>query len=236
MKPAASREFHPGKIAIGVNSLTYLCPLQTRNCAIAVVANLLGRTDLSRWSRLRSKHLSLHCSIVPELTTRIPFKIINDQLRASKYPKLSQQQFRHDCLMLVLRSFLHTDRTAWCNRHWRAPSHRSVPVEPARADRGTGIAPRKDSQGRERRRSADAAADEIRVGGQSQDCKCIGPHRAAIDPRPRRRGDRIGGSGFFSRRYTALYRPEPGGQAARRGDVGALCPSARGERRAGIVT
>jgi hypothetical protein len=43
---------------------------------------------------------------------------------------------------------------------------------------------------------------------------------AAITPRPRRRGDRIGGSGFFSRRYTALYRPKPRGQAAGCGDVG----------------
>src|SRR6266404_4376068 len=42
MEPAATREFHPGRIAIAAKLLTYLCPLQSRNCAIVLVANLPG--------------------------------------------------------------------------------------------------------------------------------------------------------------------------------------------------
>ena len=33
------------------------------------------------------------------------------------------------------------------------------------------------------------AADEVRAGHQPQDRECARPHRPALDPRPRRRGD-----------------------------------------------
>ncbi len=50
---------------------------------------------------------------------------------------------------------------------------------------------RQDPQGREARRSAGAAADHLRAGRQSQDRQGARPHRAAVDPRPRRRGHRM---------------------------------------------
>ena len=50
---------------------------------------------------------------------------------------------------------------------------------------------RKDPQGRQARRSAGPAADQIRAGHQPQDRQGARPHRAAIAPRPRRRGDRM---------------------------------------------
>ena len=50
---------------------------------------------------------------------------------------------------------------------------------------------RKDPQGRQAGRSAGPAADDIRAGRQSQDRQGARPHRAAIDPRPRRRGHRV---------------------------------------------
>ena len=50
---------------------------------------------------------------------------------------------------------------------------------------------RKDPQGRQAGRSAGPAADQIRAGHQSQDRQGARPHRAALDPRPRRRGHRM---------------------------------------------
>jgi ABC transporter substrate binding protein len=47
---------------------------------------------------------------------------------------------------------------------------------------------RKDPQGREAVRSPSTAADDVRAGRQSQDREGVRPHRAAIDPRPCRRG------------------------------------------------
>src|SRR6266851_6538082 len=74
----------------------------------------------------------------------------------------------------------------------------------------------KDPQGRQAGRSAGPAADDIRAGGQSQDRQRARPHRPAIDPRPRRRGDRM------NRRELLLL----GGAAI------AGCRSARAQRRA----
>src|SRR5205814_1959139 len=39
--------------------------------------------------------------------------------------------------------------------------------------------------------SASAAADDIRTGGQPEDRAATWPHRSAVDPLPRRRGDRM---------------------------------------------
>src|SRR5580704_3920426 len=49
----------------------------------------------------------------------------------------------------------------------------------------------KDPQGRQAGRSAGPAADDIRASRQPQDRQGARPRRAAIDPRPRRRGDRM---------------------------------------------
>jgi putative ABC transport system substrate-binding protein len=43
------------------------------------------------------------------------------------------------------------------------------------------------------RRSADRATDQVRAGRQPQDCQGARAHRATIDPRSRRRGDRMSG-------------------------------------------
>src|SRR5262249_24285613 len=50
---------------------------------------------------------------------------------------------------------------------------------------------RPDPQGGETRRSTCSATDDVRAGGQSQDCQCTRPHDPACDRRPRRRGDRV---------------------------------------------
>jgi len=50
---------------------------------------------------------------------------------------------------------------------------------------------RKEPLGREARRSAGPIADHVRAGGQSEDRDSARSHRAALDPRPRRRGDRV---------------------------------------------
>src|SRR5438270_392552 len=50
---------------------------------------------------------------------------------------------------------------------------------------------RKDPQRRQAGRSASPAADHIRAGHQSRDRQNARPHRAAINPRPRRRGHRM---------------------------------------------
>src|SRR6476660_4371294 len=50
---------------------------------------------------------------------------------------------------------------------------------------------RKDPQGRQTRRSAGRAADKVRAGHQSQHRQDARTHRAALDPRPRRRGHRM---------------------------------------------
>src|SRR5437660_1500895 len=50
---------------------------------------------------------------------------------------------------------------------------------------------RKNPQGRQTRRSAGPTADDIRAGRQSQDRQDARPHRAASDPRARRRGARM---------------------------------------------
>src|SRR5712671_5869716 len=49
----------------------------------------------------------------------------------------------------------------------------------------------KDPQGRQAGRSAGPAADDVRAGRQSQHREGARPHRAAVDPRPRRRGHRM---------------------------------------------
>ena len=53
-------------------------------------------------------------------------------------------------------------------------------------------------------RSADPATDAVRVGHQPQGRQSAWPHRAAIDPRPRRRGDRMTNpaTGAWARRGT----------------------------------
>jgi hypothetical protein len=50
---------------------------------------------------------------------------------------------------------------------------------------------RQDPKGREARRPAGPAADDIRAGGQPQDRRGARPHGPAHDPRPRRRGHRV---------------------------------------------
>src|SRR6202035_4635841 len=50
---------------------------------------------------------------------------------------------------------------------------------------------RKDPHGREPRRSAGRAASQVRAGDQPEDRQGAPPHRAAINPRARRRGDRM---------------------------------------------
>src|SRR5207247_1533472 len=50
---------------------------------------------------------------------------------------------------------------------------------------------RPDPRGRQACRSAGPAADWVRAGRQSQHLQGARPHRAAIDPRPRRRGHRM---------------------------------------------
>ena len=50
---------------------------------------------------------------------------------------------------------------------------------------------RQDPQGRQARRSAGPATDQIRAGHQSQDRQGARPDDPAVDPRPRRRGDRV---------------------------------------------
>src|SRR5580704_7801542 len=50
---------------------------------------------------------------------------------------------------------------------------------------------RQDAEGGAARRDAGPAADPVRAGDQPQDRQGARPHRAAIDPRPRRRGHRM---------------------------------------------
>ena len=50
---------------------------------------------------------------------------------------------------------------------------------------------RQDSAGREARRPAGRAADQVRAGHQPQDRQGARPRRAAVAARPRRRGDRM---------------------------------------------
>ena len=59
-------------------------------------------------------------------------------------------------------------------------------LSPGRRLRGKG------PQGRQARRSAGRAADQIRAGDQSEDCQSARPRGAANAARPCRRGDRIG--------------------------------------------
>src|SRR5262249_22517315 len=68
----------------------------------------------------------------------------------------------------------------------------------------TGTYRRTDPRWRQARRSARAAADEIRASRQSQDRAGARPHRAAVDPGPRRRGHRV-----RSTRFRPLPFPPP---------------------------
>jgi hypothetical protein len=54
---------------------------------------------------------------------------------------------------------------------------------------------RQDPEGRPAGRSAGPAPDHLRAGDQSQDSEGARPDRAAIDPRPSRRSDRMSASG-----------------------------------------
>ena len=56
---------------------------------------------------------------------------------------------------------------------------------------------RSHPQGREAGRSAGAGANQIRAGDQPQDRQGARPRHAADGARPRRRGDRVNGSGYF---------------------------------------
>src|SRR5262245_10005526 len=57
---------------------------------------------------------------------------------------------------------------------------------------------RSHTQGREAGRPAGAGAEQVRVGGQSQDRKGTRPRSAAVAPRPRRRGHRMTRREFIS--------------------------------------
>src|SRR4029077_17158224 len=65
---------------------------------------------------------------------------------------------------------------------------------------------RKDPQGDEARRSAGRAAGEIRIRGQSQDCKGDRRRVANIDSPSRRRGDRIIAAAHESGWHIATFR------------------------------
>ena len=80
--------------------------------------------------------------------------------------------------------------------------------------RQVGVLCRPDSRGRQAGRSADPATDEIRAGHQSEDGQGARPHRAARDPRPRRRANRI--------RLQGCLRPQPSPilRAAMKADCG----------------
>jgi putative tryptophan/tyrosine transport system substrate-binding protein len=88
-------------------------------------------------------------------------------------------------------------------RSWRADQLWNEPhgcLSPGRHLR------RKDPQGRPARRSAGATAHDIRAGGQSQDREGARAYRAAIDPRPRRRGHRMTRSQLLP--HAGFTRPE----------------------------
>ena len=108
---------------------------------------------------------------------------------ARRQPRSALQQPPQPTRGVGIASYHSGDLSVARSDRFRRPdqlrTEHPAPLSPGRHLR------RKDSHGGEAGRSSGAAADNLRVGSQSQDCKRARPYCSAIDPRPRRRGHRV---------------------------------------------